>query len=270
MVDQPRYRVIIVDPDLEAGQRIADIIEHYKDFLVLDILCDPHESIRQIQAKQPEMIFLETEVKDMSGFDLLKHIYPVASPQFVFTTSDKDQALKAFEYFAFDYIVKPYPNERLHLTLLKARERLSNKDSDAIKDKLNALYSYISAGSAEKYNTNGAPPDTHINLIPVKMGGRIYFLKTIDIEYIVASGYYIEIYAKGKKHLLRESLRGIINKLDRGNFVRIHRSVIISLRHLKEISRQGASDFGVRMEDGSSFKISKSYKTEVFEHIGIG
>ncbi len=259
-------RTLIVDEDASTVEQITNVLGNYKEFDRIESCSSGVEAIERIQGQHPNLVFLETELVDMTGFELMHRIFPVSSPQFVFITKNKQHAVKAFEYFAFDYFLKPFTSERLYLTLMKVKEDFQNKSGEHLQEKLNALFRYVSSSqpnTAEKA-TNGS------TLLPVKMGGRIYFIREEEVQYIVASGYYIEIYANGKKHLLRQSLRGMIQRLDEKKFLRIHRSVIISLKYLKEITKQGASDFNVKMDDGASFKISKSYKGNVFEQIGIG
>ncbi len=260
-------RTLIVDEDKLVIEKITDVLSSYKEFDWIETCSSGIEAIERIQGQHPNLVFLETQLVDMTGFDLMQRIFPVSAPQFVFVTKNRQHAIKAFEYFAFDYILKPFTPERLHLTLMKVKEDHYNKSGEQLQEKLNALFRYVSGSqpsTPERPSTNGS------TLLPVKMGGRIYFIREEEVQYIVASGYYIEIYANGKKHLLRQSLRGIIERLDQKKFLRIHRSVIISLKYLKEITRQGASDFNAKMDDGASFKISKSYKGNVFEQIGIG
>jgi len=256
-------------PDEQVADKIISLLSSYSDFEALEPCENGIDAVESITSNQPSLVFVDTDLPDMSGFDLIHRLYPVHVPQFIFVSKDDKLAVKAFEYFAFDYLVKPLMPERLHLSLIKYKERHYQRAEGKIQEKLNALFRYVS-GTRENGNQKKAADRSSSNIIPVKIGGRIYFIRESEIQYIVASGYYIEIYANGKKHLLRQSLRGIAEKLDSKQFIRIHRSVIISLKFLKEITRQGASDFSARMEDGTSFRISKSYKGDVFEHIGIG
>jgi two-component system LytT family response regulator len=260
-------RVLIVEQDQSIVEQILEVLSNFKEFDWIETCQSGMEAIELIQGQHPDLVFMETELSDMTGFDLMQRIFPVSAPQFVFITSTPEHAVKAFEYYAFDYIMKPFTSERLYLTLMKVKEDFNNKSGEQLQEKLNALFRYVSSSKPvvqENSSVNGS------TLLPVKMGGRIYFIREEEVQYIVASGYYIEIYANGKKHLLRQSLRGIIQRLDQKKFLRIHRSVIISLKYLKEITRQGTSEFNARMDDGASFKISKSYKGNVFEQIGIG
>ena len=259
-----KIKLLIVDSDEGAQSQIEDVLTGYKEFDLIQTCRTGAEALVKIQSNLPDVIFLETELEDMTGFELIQQMYPLHSAQFIFITELKHHAIKAFEYFAFDYILKPFTPERLHLTLLKVKEDIYKRKNGQLQDKLNALFRYVSdTKSDSREKKNGAL------MLPVKMGGRIYFIREEEIQYIVASGYYVEIYANEKKHLLRQSLSAMIERLDAKKFMRIHRSVIISLKYLKEINRMGMNDFSVRMEDGSSFRISKSYKGNVFEKIGI-
>ena len=275
--DDLKIKTIIADGDETVRAQIESVLKQYNEFEVADVCSTGSEAIACGQKHLPDLIFLETELSDMSGFEVIQKMHPLRQVQYVFITQSKHHAIKAFEYFAFDYILKPFTSERLHLTLLKVKEEFYKKNSETLQDKLNALFRYVHNASSE---VNGNAEEASVNgngnghshasaLLPVRMSGRIYFIKEEDIQYIVASGYYIEIYANGKKHLLRQSLRSIVERFDEHKFIRIHRSVIINISFLKEIVRQGTNDFSVKMQDDASFRISKSYKGNVFQKIGI-
>lgn len=257
---------LIVDSDSSARQEIETILDTQGEFALMQPCETGADAIDVIRAHHPAVVFLETELSDMSGFDVVGKTFPVHRPKFVFLSKNSRHALRAFECYAFDYLLKPVKPERLQLTLFKIREALKNGKQSELQDKLNALFRYVT--------TNQQPAQAALGLtqlrIPVKSSGRIYFVDTADIEYIVASGYYIEIHAEGRKHLVRESLKDVGGKLNEHVFVRIHRSVIISLKYLVEIRRQGTSDYTAHMKDGAEFKISKSYKPVVFDKVGIG
>lgn len=260
-----RIKTVIADGDEEIREQIEHVLSRYSEFDLIRTCSTGQQAVDTIQEQHPDLIFLETELQDMSGFDVIQKMHPVRPSQFVFITQSKHHAIKAFEYFAFDYILKPFSSERLHLTLMKVKEDFYKKSNEKLQDKLNALFRYVHT-SGEREMPPAMNGDT---LLPVKTGGRIYFIKQKEIQYIVASGYYIEIYANGKKHLIRQSLRSVTERFDDKKFIRIHRSVIINIRYLKEIVRLGANDFSVKMEDDASFRISKSYKGNVFSKIGI-
>jgi two-component system LytT family response regulator len=224
------------------------------------------EGLAQMRTLLPDLVFLEINLPEMSGFDFLHKVSPVMQPQFVLLSSTEDSATRAFEYFVFDYLLKPFTRERLQLTLIKIREQMDQVRNTHLHEKLNALFRYINPAQRSEHalGMNGREKP-----VPVKMSGRIYFIHPADIEYVEGAGYYIEVYAKNKKHLIRQSLTQLAELLDKHRFVRIHRSVIINTHFLKEVIRDGANDFSVRMSNDATFKISRSYKSEVFERIGL-
>ena len=264
--EYPQIKVLIVERDDEMRDQLEVLIGAYKDFSVIGSAVSGESAISTIQASHPDLVIIETDLGDMTGFEVIERVYPMHKPRIVMLSPESHGAVKAFEYFVFDYLVKPFKSERFHLTMLKLKEEFSKRDDQALQNKLNALFRYVSA------NQNGGKQqgaESGYHAIPIKNGSRIYFIAEEDIEFIEASGYYIEIFAKGKKHLVRESLKDIVKRLDPSCFLRVHRSAIINLRYLSEIRRSGASEFNIKMIDGSEFKISKSYKAEVFDKVGI-
>jgi len=258
-------KTIIIDADVAARAQVEEVLERQPAFDIVASVGTGAEALAEIQRVHPDLIILDIELPDMSGFDVLHKISPAIHPQFVFLSATENHAIKAFEYFAFDYLLKPFSNERLQLTLIKIREQMYQKGNEHLHEKLNALFRYINPSKSEHQSkANGRS-----KLLPVKMSGRIYFIHPDDIEYVEAAGYYIEVFANGKKHLLRQSLTQLDEILNNSRFLRIHRSVIINLNFLKEIVRDGANDFSVRMANDTMFKISRSYKAEVFEKIGL-
>ena len=265
MSDYPSIRVLIADPDAESRDDIESAIRHAGQFELLDHCEDGQSAIRAIESAHPDFVFIETELPDMSGFCVLQETQPNHQTRFIFVTSNALQALTAFEYHAFDYLMKPLNRGRINLALIKAQKEFESCSSLRLQDKLNALFRYV-----HMHDRNPPNPYAQPRLIPVKNGSRIRFVLADDIEYIVASGYYIEIFSDGRKHLVRETLKEMDDRLRGLGFIRIHRSVVINLRHLREIRKSNANDFSVQMSDGELFKISKSYKAEVFNLVGLG
>jgi two-component system LytT family response regulator len=224
------------------------------------------QGLEEIKVKCPNLILLDVDEQDNGGFYVLQKIPPTLRPQYVVISSRAEDAVGAFEYGACDFLLKPLSRERMHLTWIKVRDRIAQDGSNVLHEKLNALFRYINPANPAKpvERENG-----HAKMVPVKMSGRIYFIQPGEIEYVEAAGYYIEVFAGGKKHLIRQSLTQIDELLDGRKFIRIHRSVIINVSYLKEIVRDGANDFSVKMSNDTTFKISRSYKSEVFEKIGL-
>ncbi len=257
-------KTCVVADDEVTKNHLIDLASAFKE---IDIVSQPSngtQAVIEIESQQPDLIFIDVTLRDMNGFDLPAKIKLIEKPIIVFVSDDQKDALHAFDSFANDFLMKPISRQRFNLMMIKVKEVISNRQADHLQDNLNALFRYIKVGSSQE---KAKTPES--DLIPIKLSGRIYFIHTNDIEYISASGYYIEIFAKGKKHLVRQSLNSMAEKLNADQFVRIHRSVVINLQYLQEISRNGTNDFSVKMMSGPEFKISKSYKQAFFDRFGI-
>lgn len=260
-----QIKTAIIASDSAVRQQLEDSLDRQQGFSVVATASTGSQAIQDIQSKLPDLIIVDVELPQMDGFDLLQKVPPAIRPQFVFLSSKPDDAVRAFDYFASDFLLKPVAKDRLELTLIRVRDQIYQKGNAQLHEKLNALFRYINPAK----QSSGPQTNGNAKLLPVKMSGRIYFLHPGDIEFVEAAGYYIEVFANGKKHLIRQSLTQLEEHLDSRHFVRIHRSVIINLKYLKEIIRDGANDFSVRMSNDASFKISRSYKSDVFEKIGL-
>lgn len=248
-------RVIIVDDEALARYRVKELLEVKEDFDIIGECASGKDAIKMIVDKKPDLLFLDITLTDMEGFDVLEAIEDQnLNFNTVFVTARDDAALQAFEHFAIDYILKPFKDSRFYQTLDRVKQRIL-VDKDNSKNELKAL---INALKEQKQDSISDA------FITVKSNNKMTLIRKDEIEYILASGYYLEIYEKQQRHLIRESMGDILDRLDTSRFIRIHRSTIINLEFLKEIVKTGANDYSAVLRDNSSFKISKSFKDQLF------
>lgn len=258
-------RTLIIDDEALARRRIRHLLEQRNDIDIIDECRSGEEAIRAIDQQQPDLVFLDIQMKDMTGFEVLESLQREELPLVIFVTAYDQYAIKAFDIFAFDYLLKPFKEERFALSVDKAVESLSKQKPAELANttQIRSLLDYLN----EQRSTAAAPAFS--NTIPIKGSGKISFVEMKDICHIEASGYYIEIYTTDKKFLLRESLANMSDKLDGQTFIRIHRSTIINLHFLEEIQHNGTSEVEVVLKTGKTFRVSKSYRDELFERLGI-
>ena len=198
----------------------------------------------------------------MTGFDLLKQIDSSIRPLVIFITAFDEFALKAFEFFAFDYLLKPFKDERFFKSTNKVIESFFSNDSHGLSKKINDLIKYIE-------NPNEDFSEIKKNKLAIKSNGKISFIEKAQIKYIIASGSYAEIYSDQKKYLMRESLNSLEDQFNSSKFIRIHRSTIINMSFINEVIYSNYGEIDVKMQDEKLFRISKSHKKEFQKKMGI-
>lgn len=198
-------------------------------------------------------------MKDMNGFEVLNQINIDVKPVVIFVTAHDNYASRAFDVEAFDFLLKPFKDERFFRTVKKVLKINQGEANENFDKRVKELFEIYSEGSHKK----------HVVKIPVKQGNKTILIDPADILYVIASGYYAEIYTSNKKYVLRESLNNLEELLDSEYFFRVHRSTILNINHLKEIVHSGFSEIDAKMIDEKLLHISKSNKKSFLEKIGM-
>lgn len=251
-----KLKTLIIDDEPLARLRLANLLEEVPEIDIMHQCKTGNEAIEEINKIEPDLIFLDIQLKDMSGFEVLENV--VKKPKVIFVTAFDNYALKAFDFFAFDYLLKPFKDDRFYKSVYKIIEQFKLDTFEGFDEKMEHLINYIQEPNKPGISSG----KKHKNRLPIKLGNKISFIHTDSIKYISASGYYAEIFTEEKKHLLRESLNNLINELNTDIFIRIHRSTIINLNFLSELISSSYGEIDVKMKDSNIFRISKSYKKD--------
>ncbi len=253
-------RTLIIDDEQLARKRIVNLLKEVKEIELIGECTNGENAISEINKQNPDLIFLDINMKDMNGFEVLQNIEVDPKPIVIFVTAYDEYALKAFDVYAFDFLLKPFKADRFFKTIKKVLEVSRYEAENNFEKRLNDLLKLYS-----KYPTDSL----YDQKLPIKIGNKTIFINTPDIKYILGSGYYAEIYVDDKKHLLRESLSNLNETLNKDVFFRIHRSAIINLNYLKEIVHSEYSEIDVRMKDNKLIKVSRSNKKEFLQKMGV-
>ncbi|MBO0321798.1 response regulator [Muricauda sp. CAU 1633] len=251
------YRVIIVDDELLARKRIAELLRIRTEFQIEAECGNGEEAIVQINQLNPDVIFLDVELKDLTGFDVLQQLTLQKMPLIVFITAYDNYAIQAFNNYALDFLLKPFKNHRFFETLDRIEERM----------KLNTNGTDIRKFLME---VQGGATSPLASRLPIRENNRTVFVNKDRIKYVCASSYYSDIYSLEKKYTVRESLKNLMPQLNTHKFVRIHRSTIINIDYMLELVHSDYNEMDVRMQDQELFRISKSYKKEFLQKLGLG
>ncbi|MBZ9730575.1 LytTR family DNA-binding domain-containing protein [Salegentibacter sp. JZCK2] len=253
-------KALVVDDEELARRRVLNLLAEVNEIEVLGECSNGKSAISQINKLKPELVFLDISMKDMNGFEVLQKLNVNPKPVVVFVTAYDNYAIKAFDVDAFDFLLKPFRDERFFKTIKKVLNISHREAQDNFEKRLQTLF--------EVYSKDQETSNISLKL-PVRQGNKTVLLKPEDIYYICASGYYAEIFTENKKYVLRESLNNLDDFFKNHAFFRIHRSAIINLNHIKEIVHSNYSEVDVRMKDNKLLHISKSNKKELFDKLGI-
>lgn len=254
-------RVLIIDDEALARQRVRHLLTTVQDIDVIGESKTGTDAIEKISGLKPDLIFLDIQMKDMTGFEVLEALPTEELPMVIFITAYDKYAIKAFDVFAFDYLLKPFKDERFHRSVENALNNLRQQQTKSPNQELSALLDYLRQPTITAVSRS--------KMLPLKSSGKISFVDMNDIQYITGSGYYIEIFTADKKYLLRETLTSILTKLDQEQFIRIHRSSIINLQFLNEVIYGSGGEIEVQMKNGELLRLSKSYRDDFFQKLGI-
>lgn len=255
-----KISTLIIDDEPLARAMIAQMLRPRSEFDIIGECGTGKGAIQMINKFNPDLIFLDIQLKDMTGFDVLEEVSG-KFPVIIFATAYDTFSLKAFDYFAFDYLLKPFNEERFYKSINKVIDNFKSSDTDFLQQKIQSLLEYMQPKNEKSKSTSKS--------IPIPLKNKTTFINTDDIIYISASNSYIEIFTNSNKYVLRSTISDIMDELYGHSFFRIHRSTIINLGFIKELINSNYGEIDVRMKDMKQFRVSKSYKKEFLTQIGL-
>ena len=257
-------KVLVVDDELLARQRVINLLKEINEDLDVCESSSGKEAIEDINEIKPHIIFLDIQMTDMTGFDVLKEINLDYTPEIIFVTAFDNFAVRAFEVQAIDFLLKPYRKERFMEAYSRAQEKIKINEKSNSENKLSGLLKYLENDPSQNQDK------TYLKNIVLKLGKRYYFVECDTIKYITSSAYYAEIFTMDNhKHVYRISMTDFIKKLSPEKFIRINRSSILNMTEIKEIISEGVGDYTIIMKDGKTFSLSKTYRNEFLKTMNI-
>ena len=242
-------RVLIVDDEPLARRGIAQLVTAHADAEVVGECGDGREALAALRASAPDLVFLDVQMPELDGFDVVRAMGSAGMPATIFLTAYAEFALDAFGVDAVDYLVKPVSAERFAAAMARARRRLAAPapaPAPVVADVPDASGGVRSSPAA-------APSDRLI--VPTAAGELV--LAALEIDWIGAEDYYVAVHARGRRHLLRESLAALEERLDGARFVRAHRGALVNLDRVREVRGVGDGRFTAVLRDGTAIPVSR-------------
>lgn len=250
-----KIRVVVVDDDDLERERLVAYLKAEPDIEVLDTLRGKPKTAAVLNRLVPDALFLDVQLRDLCGFQLLSALDAASFPKLILVTASRDHAVKAFEFEATDYLLKPVEPARLTEALRRVRAALQRESDDS-----NHVISSIQ--QLLRLRPGNHPVD-YLDRLMVNERGRLYFIKVSDIEWFEAEDNYVRIHTGRASHLIRQTLGRLQEKLDPSRFARIHRSTIVNLDCIREIQLGVGSDRIVILHRGLHLRLSQRYGREL-------
>ncbi len=248
-----KIRTLIVDDEPLARRNLRLLLENDPQIEILDECRNGREAVKAINAMSPDLIFLDIQMPEMDGFDVLERVGTEQIQAIIFVTAFDQYALKAFDVHALDYLLKPFDDEGFAHALRRAKTQIEAREINRLSKRLLALLD-----ERVSQRASSSREQDYLKRLMIKVSGRVVLLKVDEIDFIEADGNYAKLHVGKKAHLLREKMHDLEQRLDPARFVRIHRSVIVNLDRIKEMHPHFNGDYVVVLNDGRQLRLSRT------------
>jgi two-component system LytT family response regulator len=252
-------RAVVVDDEPAARQAILTLLAEEPEVRVVGEAANGNEAVERIRALGPELVFLDVQMPDRDGFQVLEALGAEVPPGLVFVTAYDQHAIRAFEVHALDYVLKPFGRPRFHAAVSRALERLRahqalqlQRTLEQVSETLRAGPGAVGALAAERPNPSERPAR-----LAVRTGTRTVMVEIDAIDWIEACGDYLRVHAGSARHLISGSLANLEQWLDPRAFLRIHRSLLVSLARVRELHREADGGGAVVLADGVRLRVAR-------------
>jgi two-component system, LytTR family, response regulator len=241
-------RTLIVDDEAPARRRIRRLLGAERDVVIAAECGDGDAALALIARERPDLVFLDVQMPERDGFDVLTALRSDPLPAILFVTAHDRYALRAFDVHAVDYLLKPFTAERFRTAVARARERILAKTAGAGVASLAA-----SLRSQRPYVTR----------LPVRKGAATVFVDLTTVDWMDAADNYVRLHVRDREYLVRDTLASLEAQLDPARFVRVHRSAIVQIDRVAEIRTETHGDAQLRLRDGTRIDVSRTWRSQV-------
>jgi two-component system, LytTR family, response regulator len=236
-----KIRTVIVDDEPLARSNLTVLLRLDPQIEIVSQCASGLDAVREIRAAKPDLVFLDVQMPECDGFDVLELLGKDVPPAIIFVTAFDQYALRAFEAGALDYLLKPFDNARFDRAVERAKEKIAQ--GKGLPKKLQRL--------------------------AIKSAGHVAFVSLSEIDWIEAADYYAGLHVGEKTHLLRRSMSELEQDLDPAAFCRIHRSTIVNLDRVRGLKLSEDGDYKVLLENGTNLRLSRRYRKQLQSRLGI-
>jgi len=260
-------RTLIVDDEAVARNGLQKMLTSVEELTVIGEASTGREAVEAIRSKRPDLVFLDVQMPEMNGFEVLQTVGVDELPIIVFVTAYDQYALRAFEVHAVDYLLKPFTDRRLQEAVAQAQRQFERDKTAALANHIEALLDRLDDDSPSAGDLSDEP----LQRGPVKKRHRITFVDVDDVDWLEAADNYVELHLEDDTHLVRSTLSEMEERLPADQFVRIHRSAIVNIERIRELHPRGSGDCVIVLDDGTRLRSSRTYserRKEALDFLG--
>jgi two-component system, LytTR family, response regulator len=258
-----KIRSLIIDDETLAREALKTLLSSDSEIEIVAEARNGREAVQIIRKQSPDLVFLDIQMPEMDGFQVIEEIGVNLMPTTIFVTAYDKHALRAFDAHALDYLLKPFDHDRFNTALERAKSFIRGQKIGALSESLFAVMQNVRPETHESHSAGSQNSRKEaIDKVVVKSGQRIYFLKVEDIEWIEAAGDYLTLHGAGGTHLIRETMGDFYAKLDAKKFLRIHRSAIVNIERIKDLQPLFKGEYVFTLISGKRLKSSRGYRRE--------
>jgi two-component system LytT family response regulator len=240
-------RALIVDDEPLPRERIRTLLAEHRNIELIGECRNGQEALHTILSERPDLVFLDIQMPELDGFEVLKAIGPALLPAIIFVTAFDEYAIRAFEVNVMDYLLKPINAARFEKAVLRAIERLAQPDAHGADRK---LLDFVERLRAQQQYTSR---------FVVRSGARLSFVRASDVDWIDVADNYVRLHVAGREYFVRDTLKSVEMRLNPEAFIRVHRSIIINFDRVETIEPYSHGEYLVTLKDGTKLTTSRSY-----------
>jgi two-component system LytT family response regulator len=281
MSERKPIRVLIVDDEPLARQRVEDLLAAEDAVQIVASVDNGTAAVEAVRSLHPDLVFLDVQMPGKTGIDVVREIGPDDMPSTIFVTAYDRYALQAFDLAAVDYLVKPFDDERFEQAFRRARRHVELEEIGELRERLLAVLDAgprpsapaVGATASDGNHAEAASPprseQPYLERIAVEMRGKVRVVPVAQVEYITASGPYVELHTSERAYLIREAIQTLEQRLDPSRFLRIHRSIIVRVDLVDTFHRGAGGDYEVQLKSGVRLRVSRSRREELERRLGV-
>ncbi|MVN77570.1 response regulator [Hymenobacter sp. HMF4947] len=242
------YRALIIDDEQLSRRIIRTFLKNEAAIEVIGEAANGPEAVLQILEHRPDLLFLDVQMPEMDGFAVLREVWAHYQPFVVFATAFDSYAIRAFEFSAADYLLKPFDHQRFGQAVARVKTQLDLRGSAGASQALRTLLATV------------APSASYLQRLLVKDQRTLFFVRTADILYFEADHNYITVHTATKTHLIYDSLTKLEQQLAPHEFTRINRSCLVGLDHIESLEAYFNGEYWVKLRTGQTLKWTRKYR----------